>query len=225
MKSSTDRSIARAILKRLRGRQVGSFTNSADYWENRYRSGGNSGAGSYNRLAMFKAEILNDYVVSNGINSVIEFGSGDGAQLDLAKYPLYTGIDVSRTIITAAKKRFSGKSNITFVHSSELLKGVTADLALSLDVIFHLVEDDVFDDYMRRLFAAANKSVVIYASNRDEHTPDPHVRHRMFTRWVEENQPDFELVRQIQNRYPYDAQDPDNTSFADFYFYERRHVA
>lgn len=31
------------------------FSGSASYWENRYVRGGNSGAGSYNRLSEFKA--------------------------------------------------------------------------------------------------------------------------------------------------------------------------
>jgi hypothetical protein len=34
-----------------------------------------------------------------------------------------------------------------------------AELGLSLEVIFHLVEDDVFDVYMRHLFASATRFV------------------------------------------------------------------
>ena len=34
--------------------------SSKDYWEKRYSKGGNSGAGSYNNLALFKASIIND---------------------------------------------------------------------------------------------------------------------------------------------------------------------
>lgn len=37
----------------------------------------------------------NDFVRARGIDSVIEFGCGDGAQLALAEYPAYGGIDVS----------------------------------------------------------------------------------------------------------------------------------
>ena len=47
------------------------------------------------RLAAFKAEVPNDFVRARGIDSVIEFGCGDGAQLALAEYPAYVGIDVS----------------------------------------------------------------------------------------------------------------------------------
>ena len=69
--------------------------SSKRYWENRYLSGGNSGDGSYGKYAEFKAKVLNDFVKENQIKEVIEFGCGDGNQLSLAKYPKYTGIDVS----------------------------------------------------------------------------------------------------------------------------------
>ena len=65
--------------------------DSAQYWRDRYRSGGNSGAGSYGRLADFKAEIVNAFVREHDVASVIEFGSGDGAQLALADYPTLSG--------------------------------------------------------------------------------------------------------------------------------------
>lgn len=197
------------------------FENSGAYWERRYQTGGNSGAGSYNRLALFKAEFLNEFVSQNEIRSVIEFGSGDGAQLELAQYPSYVGIDVARTAVEWARKRFGRDPTMTFYHSSEVPPGLTADLALSLDVIYHLVEDAAFDSYMRQLFNAASQFVIIYASNHDETLDVAHVRHRRFTDWIDEMRPDFTMVRQVPNRYPFDAEDPDNTSFADFFIYQR----
>lgn len=38
---------------------------------------------------------MNQFVAENKIQHVIEFGFGDGAQLMRAKYPQYTGLDVS----------------------------------------------------------------------------------------------------------------------------------
>ena len=49
---------------------VKSFAGSAAYWEERYRRGGNSGAGSYGKLAEFKAEVINDFVASTFTASV-----------------------------------------------------------------------------------------------------------------------------------------------------------
>jgi hypothetical protein len=71
--------------------------------------------------------------------------------------------------------------------------GSTADLSLSLEVVFHLVEDSVFDTCMRRLVGSAPRFVIVYASNMDQDWPDKHVRHRQFTRWVERNEPEWRL--------------------------------
>ncbi|MDR2439202.1 MAG: class I SAM-dependent methyltransferase [Planctomycetaceae bacterium] len=85
------------------------FPGSKRYWDNRYCQGGNSGAGSYGRLAEFKAEILNKFVTENNINSVIEFGCGDGNQLMLANYPYYIGVDVSPKAIEICRELFDIK--------------------------------------------------------------------------------------------------------------------
>ena len=211
------------LSKKLRPpRYDASFDGSADYWERRYRQGGNSGAGSYNRLAEFKAQILNDLVAKHQLGSVIEFGCGDGAQLELCHYSSYVGVDVSWTVIEQVRRRFISQPNFAFLHSSEVTAENRADLALSLDVIYHLVEDETFHAYMQRLFASAEKFVAIYASNKDDRsTGTPHVRHREFTQWVEKNRADFKLTEIIPNRYPFDPKNADETSFADFYIYRR----
>ncbi len=198
-------------------------TNSSNYWEDRYRRGGNSGAGSYNRLAEFKADFLNRFVEEHYVASVIEYGCGDGAQLKLSRYPLYTGLDVSMTAVERCRMLFAGDASKTFLHLDTQTRSLRADLGLSLDVVYHLIEDSVFDDYMRRLFDSAARFVIIYSSNVDA-VPDHHVRHRQFTRWVQQNKPDWHLVSVVENAYPYNRKDPGNTSFADFYVFELRQV-
>ena len=44
---------------------------TSEYWENRYKKSGNSGAGSYGRLAEFKADVINNFIAENKITSVI----------------------------------------------------------------------------------------------------------------------------------------------------------
>jgi SAM-dependent methyltransferase len=198
------------------------FDHSAQYWEERYRLRGTSGAGSYGRLAEFKAEVINRFVRERGVETVIEFGCGDGNQLTLAEYPSYVGVDVSPEAVALCRARFRDDATKTFHVSSELPPLPRRDLALSLDVIYHLVEDDTYHAYMGRLFDAASRYVIVYASNTDAPGPAPHVRHRAFGRWVAEHRPDWALVETIPNRYPFDERDPEGTSFADFYVYERR---
>jgi hypothetical protein len=199
------------------------FRNSAIYWQSRYATGGTSGSGSYNRLAEFKAEVLNALVESEQLASVIEFGCGDGNQLSLANYPTYLGFDISPHALALCRERFAADSSKRFGLMQNYIDE-QAELALSLDVIYHLVEEVVFEDYMRRLFAAATRFVVIYASNTDTNPVPrpPHLRHRCFTQWVELNLNDWELQGHIPNRYPPGCDDlHEQQSFADFYIYRR----
>jgi hypothetical protein len=117
---------------------------------------------------------------------------------------------------------FSGDNSKRFLHWDDVIPGSIAELSLSLDVIYHLVEDRVFDDYMRRLFESSQRFVIVYSSNMDQDWPTKHVRHRQFTRWVEQNKPEWRHKATLKNAYPYDSQNPDETSFADFYVFALR---
>lgn len=197
------------------------FPGSEQYWIERYESGRTSGAGSYNELATFKAEIINDFVAEHAIATLIEFGCGDGHQLTLASYPSYTGFDVSPHAVGLCEERFRDDDSKRF-RLMDAYAGETAELALSLDVVYHLVEDSVFESYMHRLFDAAERFVVIYSSNTElrEEGQAAHVRHRVFTDWVERERPDWKLLAHVPNRYPPDEFGA-RGSIADFYIYEK----
>lgn len=198
--------------------------SSAQYWEERYRIGRNSGNGSYGKLAEFKANTINSFIKSAKVERVIEFGSGDGNQLALFDIPNYVGVDVSEEIVAKCRQRFSLDSSKVFLTADEFSKRpCTAELSLSLDVIFHLVEDEVFHEYMAALFAAAERFCIIYSCNEDALPSDAmHVKRRKFTLWVAENCPDWKLTQIIYNKYPHDGSpNPHESSFCDFYFYEK----
>jgi len=202
------------------------FGSSADYWEGRYTIGGNSGSGSYNRLARFKADYLNTFVAKNSVTSLIEFGCGDGNQLSLADYPNYHGYDVSNAIIDKCRATFASNEDYAFSHIDSY-DGQKYDLALSLDVIYHLVEEQVFSDYMKRLFAAAERFVIIYSSDDpdlNEKYGGGHVRHHKFTAWIDANAKNFKLKQRDVNKFPFNSNDPENTSLADFYIFEKSGV-
>jgi hypothetical protein len=196
--------------------------DSATYWEDRYAGGGSSGSGSSGRLAEFKAEIINGFVSDNAIESVIEFGCGDGNQLRLAKYPQYLGFDVSASCVSACRNLYRADTTKRFELVNNY-QGETAELALSLDVIYHLVEHNVFEEHMRQLFSAAERYVCVYSSNSDNAGPlfAKHIRHRRFADWVSVNQTDWTLLEHIPNRYPYSG-DQHQGSWSDFYLYGKR---
>ncbi len=192
--------------------------SSAAYWEARYQGGGTSGAGSYGRLARFKADFINDFVRRLGVASVLDLGCGDGNLLSLLNVPDYTGVDVSQTSLDRCTARFPTGRFVPF----DLVDTIAAaDLALSIDVVFHLVEDAAFAQHMRALFAHATRFVLVYSSNVDRAWPSPHVRHRRFSDHVAATQPDWRLQAHVPNRYPFDPAFPDDTSFADFFVYGR----
>ena len=219
------KSLVRAI--RQLGSRSSSFSGSEHYWDTRYEGGGDSGAGSYGRLSRFKADTLNAFTKQHKVQSVIEFGCGDGHQLSLAHYPQYVGIDVSPKAIEMCKQRFQQDQTKSFYLYDTQLFDIhsplfVADLGLSLDVVYHLVEDNVFENYMRHLFAVARRYVIVYSSNWNGNTPAAHVRHRQFTSWIEEHALEWRLVNVINNAYPYDESQPDDTSFADFFIYANK---
>ena len=198
-----------------------SFPGSENYWKQRYKSGGNSGAGSYNKLAEFKAQVLNSFVIDKQISSIIEYGCGDGNQLRLSEYPSYIGLDVSPEAISQCKNIFSNDETKTFKLMDEYANEL-AELTLSLDVIFHLVEDNVFFIYMEQLFDSSSKFVIIYSSNTEKQSSfqAAHVKHRQFSKWIENNKPEWNLIKHIPNKYPYTGEDQAG-SLVDFYIYEK----
>jgi len=213
------------LIKKLLRRS--SEFSSKEYWETRYSNSGTSGSGSYGQLAIFKAEILNEFVEENNIEQVLELGCGDGNQLSIARYPKYYGIDVSSEAVKLCRNKFQDRDNYEF----ELLSNVDWDilhsriqpeLVMSLDVLFHLVENEVYNEYMSNLFRFDNAIVVIYSSDGNFEVSAPHIRNHKFTDWINENAPDWELVKKIPNEYPWDEKDPDSTSFSDFYFFQKR---
>lgn len=197
------------------------FNGSPGYWEKRYNRGGNSGAGSYGAPAEFKSRFLMNFLRDNGIRSVIDFGCGDGNQIASFNPDRYVGLDVSRTAIAICQEKYKGDPNKTFIKyepgtSLDDLPIEPADLAMSLDVIYHLVEDEVFEAYIANLFAAARRFVVIYSSDHDGLTESPHVRHRNVTTHIERAVPGWTLHEQVENPYKGEL------SECDFFVYRRQ---
>ena len=201
---------------------------SGNYWESRYKGGGNSGAGSYNHLAEFKAEIINGLISEHDLNSAIEFGCGDGNQLTLLKFRNYTGMDVSVSALELCSKKFAGDKgkNFFLYHHKAFVdnQGIfKADAAMSLDVLYHLVEKDVYETYLKHLFSTASKMVIIYAANVELPQKTEHELYRQFTRDVEKLIPGWKLAKHIKNKYPAERYEDQDKSLADFYIYLPAH--
>lgn len=206
-------------LKKVFGRKF----NSRDYWRRRYRSGGTSGSGSYGNLCTYKAAIINATVYEHKIESVVELGFGDGNQANTFEFENYTGIEIVPELVDRAKKIFSDRPTWNFFLEDNFdFADQRFDLSMSLDVLYHLIEDDVFDDYMKRLFNLSDRFILIYASDIEKITSNAHVRHRSYSKWIDEHVPNVVLEKSWDNQYPYDKDsDPSKTSFANFKLYRK----
>jgi SAM-dependent methyltransferase len=185
------------------------FPGSALYWEKRYHRNGTSGSGSYGKSAEYKAEFLNRFVKNQHIQSVIEFGCGDGNQATQFDFPSYIGLDISHTAIEKCTRLFKeDHAKRVFIHDKKTT-GLKAELAISLDVVYHLIEEHVYECYMKELFYSATRYVIIYAWDVEEEKKY-HVRHRKFTQWIERNIADFQLIERTTK-----------SSYCDFFIYKK----
>jgi cyclopropane fatty-acyl-phospholipid synthase-like methyltransferase len=194
------------------------FTDSAEYWEKRYFDNGTSGNGSYGDSAVYKATIINQFISDHYIEQVTDLGCGDGNQLQYFKFPRYIGLDVSATALKKCSDLFKADSTKRFVEYNPAaflsqLKFFKSELVLSLDVIYHLVEAKVFEQYMRHLFACSTRFVIIYAWDV-KGKQNFHVKHQEFTKWISRNETAWELKQKIEPQQLPGA--------CDFFIYEKR---
>lgn len=183
-----------------------------NFWENRYKTGGNSGSGSYGENAEHKATVINDYVTKYSIKTISDFGCGDGNQISLLKgYENYSGYDISEYILNKCKEKFTG---MPMVFYDDMLKMPEADLCMSLDVMYHIVDEKDYKFYLDQLFGKSKRFVLIYSSNFEgKEVVGKYILHRKFTDWVEKYYLEFKFVEEVGNYLQTAAQ---------FYLYERK---
>jgi hypothetical protein len=195
---------------------MNTMNKTRNIWENRYKTNGNSGIGSYGVLCDYKASFINKFIIDNNCKNIVEFGSGDGNQMYFINIEKYTGVDISEYIINVCKQKYKHLTNKKFINYDEYYKTTSSDfdLSLSLDVIYHLVEDDIYEMYMNDLFNSTSKYVIIYSTNWNADYNGSHVRHRKFTEYVDKNILNAKLIHHETNKYP-------ELSTAEMYIYSK----
>lgn len=153
----------------------------AQAWESRYAKGGDSGPGSRGAAAQTKADRINRTITDHRIGSVVDWGCGDGQVASLIDVSCYLGVDPSRTALTLAAGRCGNRPGWSWLHldlDRPPNLTVTADLALSCDVIFHLTDDRSYRQHLGWLFTAPR--VLVHATDYNTE-PRKHIRHHRFT--------------------------------------------
>lgn len=166
----------------------------AGYWDRRYRDGRSSGAGSEGAEGAYKAAYISKFIADHQVQTVVDWGCGDGQVLELIKFPKgtsYTGVDVSQTIVDRMAARFPQHR---FIGPSDGHNYEDAyRMSMSMDVLFHLPDDHDYFEYLDHLFNSATRHVVIYATNTPDGKTARHVFRREFTPDIAERFLDWEL--------------------------------
>jgi hypothetical protein len=159
--------------------------NLKKYWEDRYQSGGNSGAGSYNAEAMLKASFINTWIRDNGIRKIQEIGCGDGNNLVMYDVRMsYTGYDISPKAIEMCKEKTRKIRNSLMYEFYSDKKDINydAEMCLCLDVWYHNVNDNDFEELCDLLFNKGKWKFVVIYSYEDNPFPDQpvgqHIKYR-----------------------------------------------
>jgi hypothetical protein len=155
------------------------------YWDQRYKNGGDSGAGSQPVIAAKKAALLSRLP---WISSVVEIGCGDfqfGRRvMEQFHAARYWGYDVSREIVERNQKLY-GLPRVQFFPftGSHLLP---CDLLLCVDVLFHIIEDGDYYEMLHTLKEAKWRHLAVTAYEYDGPSSS-HLRIRRFDpRWFGE---------------------------------------
>lgn len=176
--------------------------NAEKYWEDRYKSGSNSGSGSYGKHAEWKGQFMQSFIDSRHIQSIIDVGCGDGNQLGYFKCPTYFGLETSPTALEQCTQKYKNDKSKVFVNLSQYLAKVgsafRANCVISLDVLLCLVDPAKFDEHLKVLFNLASNYVVIYAADVDR-VSAPHIIYRKFTDIVREKYPNWVLMEKVSN--------------------------
>jgi predicted TPR repeat methyltransferase len=153
--------------------------DTKSYWDTRYSQGGNSGLGSQTVIRQYKLERLNNYVAKYNIRSILDLGCGDGRQLSGLVVPKYTGVDVSSAALAACRARYASKPGWQFLKYDELTDA-KVDTTMSLDVIYHLVNDDEYFAYIKLLADRATRYIIVFSTTRELRAAVPHIKHRNY---------------------------------------------
>ncbi len=178
------------------------YPGSLRYWEKRYAQGGDSGSGSSEIVAQFKAEVVNRVINMYDIHRLVELGCGDGSQLALFTVDQYCGLDISKSAIDRCKRLYQHDDGKSFIHYNPYdfnPQELAARLVLSLEVIFHVTEPGLYKIYLDHLFALSTKLVLIFGRNERATGSSiyPHLCFRNFVSDIERDHNRWQLVETI----------------------------
>lgn len=132
-------------------------------WDEHYKSGGKSGDPSdYMKSREWKHALIAKYCdIKN--NSIIDVGCGDLQFWQGRKPAKYIGIDISQTIIDAHTEKYPDRQFICA--SSDESLDISADMVMCFDMLWHIIDDDVYIETLKNIRRYSKKYIMIYTWN------------------------------------------------------------
>ncbi|MBY8987034.1 MAG: class I SAM-dependent methyltransferase [Candidatus Lokiarchaeota archaeon] len=120
------------------------------YWDERYKTRG-SGAGSCGQILDFKFQEIRGMP---NVRSILDVGFGDlNTILRVTSFfstASYLGLDISTTALQKAKaKKLDDRFNFKLIENS--IFSHPSDLVLCLDVLYHITQDEDYENMLRSL--------------------------------------------------------------------------
>lgn len=170
-----------------------------DYWNERYKRGGNSGEGSRGKFADYKSKVLREFIESHKIETITDLGCGDAYNFDLVNFTgKYRGYDISKFVVDMNNLN-KIKSNFNYYvleKETDYNSVVISQLSMSMDVIMHLVNNYDFDLYMNTLFNSSSQFVAIFNTSTNEQISNMswHNFYRNEGDWVLRNRTNWVII-------------------------------
>jgi len=152
----------------------------------------------------FKSNIINNFNEKNKIKSIIDYGfynNSNEIKLINTRNKLYIGLDVNKTNIQKCKKIFKNDKTKKFINLDEITNtnnNLRADLVLSFNIIYNLLDEKIYKQYIENIFLMSKKYVIIYSPNLNYN-----IKKINFIEYIFENCHQFNLIEIVKNKSPY----------------------
>ena len=151
--------------------------DAVNYWNERYQRGETSGKGSEGFNYEYKRDYINRVIEMYQFERIVDFGCGDGNQIHELNIQQYHGVDIAESSIQRCRDRYAGDPRYRFDILDRNVRFTHYDLALSLDVLYHIVHQVDYESYLRLLFGYS-KYTLIYANWEASESRVPHICYR-----------------------------------------------